>query len=520
MSPLPARFTFGIALFQAGFVLLAAGNESPSQAQTPEPLPAATTALEADLSALATELQRAVEADPELQGGWLDVDVDDQTPAEDAPKRFVFRRVLDPRRLDAQTAAMDRLMKRLVPSGRYRVDYAKDRLLPYSDLMNVLRSLVARDVRFTNCKALGGAYRFNVDGGTLDFLPRFQVARNGQFTELMGECRRITKGDPVWSEITVSETDEENGQKVLVPELPEPEINDLFAKIQRAIRDEPALQGSWMDVDVDDQGHPDVAPKIYIVRRAFDGDRTATQAAAMDKLLKRLIPSGRYRIASAKDLQLPLSQLVDRLQQEFDIEPRFAGCSLSAATYAFNDDDRSFDLVLHGRVWKEQQTDLIANLCRSLMKDDPAWDAANVQLLTADRDELAVVPESPAMGARYYSEAMHHFWKRDYDTADRLLALASIEDPLNLVYRYWRVIGDLAEGDQGLAESRLKKTMNGFGVQTNSRQHVAVMREIYRIQGPLRHALIEAERKAMISSTAGIGRKTGSASPKATVAID
>ena len=154
------------------------------------------------------------------------------------------------------------------------------------------------------------------------------------------------------------------------------------------------------------------------------------------------------------------------------------------------------------------------------MKDDPAWEAANVQLLTDDRDELVVVLESPAIGARYYSEAMHHFWKRDYETADRLLALASIENPLNLVYRYWRVIGDLAEGDQRLAESRLKKTMNGFGVQTDSRQYVAVMREIYRIQGPLRHALIEAERKAMSSGTAGIGRKTVSASPRVTVVID
>ena len=520
MSPLPARLTFGIALCHSCFVLLATGIESQSRAQAPETLPAAAIGFEGDLSALATELQRSVQADPDLQGGWLDVDIDDQSPDEDGPKRFVFRRVLDPRRADAQTAAMDRLMKRLVPSDRYRVDYAKDRLLPYSDLMNDVRALVAGDVRFTSCKVLGGTYRFNVDGGTLDFLPCFQVARNGQFSELMGECRRIMKDDPIWSEITVSEIDEDTGQKTLVPEPPEPDVNDLFAKIQRAIRDEPALQGSWMDVDVDDQGHPGVAPKLYIVRRAFDGERTSTQAAAMDKLLKRLIPSGRYRINSAKDTQLPLSQLVDRLQEEFDVEPRFAGCSLSAATYAFNDDDKSFDLSLHGRVWKEHQTDLIADLCRSLMKDDPAWEAANVQLLTDDRDELAVVLESPAIGARYYSEAMHHFWKRDYETADRLLALASIENPLNLVYRYWRVIGDLAEGDQRLAESRLKKTMNGFGVQTDSRQYVAVMREIYRIQGPLRHALIEAERKAMSSGTAGIGRKTVSASPRVTVVID
>jgi hypothetical protein len=108
----------------------------------------------------------------------------------------------------------------------------------------------------------------------------------------------------------------------------------------------------------------------------------------------------------------------------------------------------------------------------------------------------------------------------DYDASDRLLALASTEDPLNVVYRYWRVIGDLAEGDQGLAESRLQKTMDGFGVWANSRQHVAVMREIYRIQGPLRQALIQAERKAMITRTAGTGRKARPATQRSAVAID
>ncbi len=520
MSSLPAPSSFRTALILSSVLLLTRGSESRILAQTPETLPAATSGLESDLNTLASDLEKAVQADAALQGSWLDIDMDDQTPAEDGPGRFVFRRVLDPRKADSQSAAMDALMRRLVPSGRYRVDTARDRRLPYSDLMDALRAIVAKDVRFTGCKVLGGTYRFNTDGGTLDFLPRFQVARDGQFTALMGECRRIMKGDPVWSEVTVSESEEDKGQKVLVPEPPEPDVNDLFAKIQQAIRDEPSLQGSWMDVRVDDQDHPDIAPKIYIFRRSFDGERMTAQSAAMDKLMRRLVPSGRFRVDAAKDVRLPLSQLISRIQQEIDIEPRFAGCSLSTGTYAFNDDDDSFDLVLHGRVWKEKQTDLIANLCRSLMKEDPSWDAADVHLLTGDRDELAVVPESPTTGARYYSEAMHHFWKMDYDASDRLLALASTEDPLNVVYRYWRVIGDLAEGDQGLAESRLQKTMDSFGVWANSRQHVAVMREIYRIQGPLRQALIEAERKAMITRTAGTGRKARPATQRSAVAID
>ena len=82
------------------------------------------------------------------------------------------------------------------------------------------------------------------------------------------------------------------------------------------------------------------------------------------------------------------------------------------------------------------------------MADSPVWEAADVQLHTADNESFATVSESPVQGAMYYSQAMHPFWKGDYASADQLLSLASIEDPQNVLYRYWRVIGELARGDQ------------------------------------------------------------------------
>jgi hypothetical protein len=96
---------------------------------------------------------------------------------------------------------------------------------------------------------------------------------------------------------------------------------------------------------------------------------------------------------------------------------------------------------------------------------------------------------------------MNHFWNMNYADADQLLALASIEDPKNVVYRYWRVIGELARNDQDQAERRLQKTVDGFRVRPHSRDHAEVMRSIYRIQGPLRSALIDAENKAMMRGT-------------------
>ena len=501
-----AHSMMGIVLIRISVVLFSVGMTLPSYSQNLEEKPPLAD-FEEDLSKISNELNLALQKDPDLKGAWLDVETDDQQMDENAPRQFVFRRVLDPRSAEVQSAAMNRLMKRLVPSGRYRIDVANDRQLPYSDLMERMQAIVGRDVRFPGCKVLGGTYRSNTEGGTLDFLPRFQVARDGQFTALVGECRVIIKSDSLWSGVTVTDVDENKGQKVLVSEPPEPDVNDLFAKIRQAIREEPALQGAWLDVNVDDQGYPDIAPKIYQFRRAFDVQRMVAQSAAMDKLINRLVPTGRHRVDAAKDVQLPLSQLVARLQQEIDIEPQFAGCSLLGATYTFNEDDTSFDLVLHGRIWKEKQADIITNLCRRLMHDDMVWDASGVQLFTADLG-LTVALESPALGAHCYSEAMHHFWKMDYEASDHLLALASIEDPLNVVYRYWRVIGDLAKGHRELAETRLKKTVEGFGVQRNSWQHREIMQTIYRIQGPLRHTLMDAERKAMTRSMEGIDGKT------------
>jgi hypothetical protein len=105
------------------------------------------------------------------------------------------------------------------------------------------------------------------------------------------------------------------------------------------------------------------------------------------------------------------------------------------------------------------------------------------------------------MAAHYFSEGMHRFWRGDYKGADDALALATLEWPDNVVYRYWRVLAELASGDDSAGERRLAKTIAGFRVQRNSMAHVEVMRSIYRVQGPLRYSLMRAEDKAMVGLT-------------------
>ena len=453
----------------------------------------------ADLNDISTRLRQSLAQSPTLAGAWLDVEADPETP-EGEPQRFLFRpRVVDASRADEQIAALARLASDLVPSGRYRFDPDSDRRLPLGQLLDSLRSTIRHDVRFPGCEVLGARYQLNEDDNTLQLVPRFQIARDGQFDALAEECRRLVHASPAWANVSVFDGDDD--QKVVVPEPREPELNDLFAAVRQAVRKDPALRGSWLDVETDDQGHPGVAPTIYRFRRAFDSQRVGTQADAMTRLANKLVPSGRFRFETAKDRKLPLTELLEDLRGEIDIDPRFAGCVLEGATYLYNDDDDSFDLVLHGRVWKERQIEFIAGLCRQFMAMDPIWESAGVQVQTPRDDGLEVVNESPGQAAVYYSEAMHHFWKREYEEADRLLALASVEDPKNVVYRYWRVIGELSRGDSALAETRLQKTIDGYGLRRNSQAHVEVMRAIYRIQGPLRHTLIAAENRAMMRRT-------------------
>lgn len=509
----------------AAFILLLECLIEPAFCQVQDAAPAKDRVqteayIETDLNTLARQLKQVVEADPEMEGAWLDIERAIQPAVENDAARFVFRRVFDHRKSVTQSAAMDRIIQALLPAGRFSIDTANDRRFPYSELTDAIRSLLEQDVRFPGCKVLGGTYRLNPDSGAIDLVPRFQVARNGQFDALVEECRRIMQRTPAWGTIAVFDGNKHGEQMVIVPEAPEPDLNNLFTRIREAIRTQPDLQGAWLDVEADDQGYPDVAPKLYRFKRGFDSQRGAVQAASMDTFIRRLVPSGRYRIDTSKDVRLPLTQLLSALQHTIDIDPQFAGCTLSLGMYAYNDEDSSFDLVLQGRIWKAEQSELIADLCRRLMNKDAVWELADIQLQDAGRDELVISPASPAQAANYYSEAMHHFWKMDYRLADRMLALASLEDPTNVVYRYWRVIGDLAEGNQGLAEIRLKKTIDGFNIHQNSRQHVEVLRAIYRIQGPLRHALLAAERKAMVSRTTGIASPVAINTMRSVVAFD
>jgi hypothetical protein len=459
---------------------------------------AAGSALAVDANDVFNRLPGLVDADPGLEGAWIDVDRDDDA----GPGRVVFRRVFDSAKADAQTAAIDRLITGLVPTGHFRIDATRDLRLPVSELKAEMARRIAGDqVRFDGCRLLTMRVRRNPADGRIVVVPRFRIVRPGQLPALVAECNKLMDRNPSWRAAGVAAVDTAPDQADLVAEPATPEPNAVFRQALEAIRRVPALRGSWLTVDSDDQGHPGVAATQIIFRRGFDAGRMPEQAAAMEALFRRLVPNGHYRIDTARDAQLPLSSLLAALRRIIDMEPEFAGCSIDSAFYLAPAPAAApqFDLVLQGRVWRKSQVEAIHDLCARLMAEDPAWQSARVGVSSDCAKTLIERKPDADLAATCYGDAIQRFWARDYAEADRLLALASLDAPANITYRYWRVLAGLASGNEAEAEERLRRTIHGFDVRQRSTEYVEMLRSIYRVQGPLRFSLMAAESRAMIS---------------------
>jgi hypothetical protein len=464
--------------------------------------PPATGAI--DINELFERTKAAVAAEPLLEGAWLEVDRDDEPGSREKPAGVVFSRVLDATRADRQAAAMQRIIAELVPSGRFRLDVSRDLQLPVSELRSAIERLISQDtVRFDGCRLIALVLRRNAVDGRIVVVPRFRVLRAGQFSALVAETNRLMGRSSAWEAAEVSAVDTDPGQADFAEDAPAPDPNFVLAKVVEAMRANPALKGAWLTVDTDDQGFPGVAARLIVFRRTLDAGRVGEQSTAIENLVRSLVPNGRFRIDTTSDRLLPLSALVAELRRIMDIDPAFAGCAIESVAYVpiSGDAEQRFDVLLQGRVWKNSQVRRVAELCSTLLAADPVWDATRAGVSAESAKTLVVVAPDAAMAASQYSDAMHHFWAGDYAGADRRLAMASLDDPANIVYRYWRVIGALAAGDQVNAEDRLRRTIIGFGVRPGSVGYVDVLRSIYRIQGPLRMALIAAERRAMTEAS-------------------
>ena len=430
---------------------------------------------------------------PILDGVWVDVELDLETTDTEKKVTYVFRRLLDIAHATEQRELTNEVFKKLLPENNFRIDLVNEKLVPYSELKSDLEELLVEDVRFEECTYRAAEFSMNSDSGAFNFAPLLEVVRPLQFDEFIKECNRIFEKSPeVWGDFNVRDLDPE--QMIIVPGLFEPDVNEVFAEIRTAFNNTTGLRGAWLDVEIDNQGYPDIAPKIYCFKRILSDQNSSVQARLIDALVRRLIKSGRYRIEQEKDLVVPFEALLSRLKSEIDISPEYRGCWIQDAMFKWQENSDLPVLKLKGRVWKAEQAAKLLNLCNKVMAQSARWRDSGLVLERAPQG-LAVQSGSEAAEITYYCYALESFWKRDYQQADYYFALANLEDPQNYLYGYWRVIAELALNETSRAEKRLQLLTNYYRIVKGSREYSKVLKEIWRIQGPLRATLLESEKR-------------------------
>lgn len=459
----------------------------------------------------------AIEKTETLKGAWLEVAIDDQGAPGIAPQKYVFKQILDSSRTEVQSDALNGIVASLLPNSRYIIKTTDDILLPYTELSGAIQAIIEKDIRFADCAYRGSRFVNDSITGSLSLAPRFQVVREVSsekskqpglrdpdliFDALATEFRNVVHTFPAYADqgITVVDNLGDSQIDIVTVEAP-PSENALMREIAVAITTTPGLRGAWIDVRLDNNNAPGVAPTTYVFSRGLDLSKSEEQIASIQRFIEQHIPAGRWKIDEGNDITLPLSDLVNSINDIMDVDPKFAGCCVSTAYYTLAADGMSWELVPAGRIWKDNQRESILNLFAAETLRSEEWSKGGITIAAPSAVGLVSVKPNHEMAAQYYSDALKAFWENRYFEAGENLALASLEHPDNLSYRYWRILTELADNQDNAAQARLAATIDGFAMQRPSWHDPDLMLSIYRVQGPLRRSLIDAERQVLTHRT-------------------
>ncbi|HWB12040.1 MAG TPA: hypothetical protein VG826_22635 [Pirellulales bacterium] len=293
------------------------------------------------------------------------------------------------------------------------------------------------------------------------------------------------------------------------------DVNALDQEFAASAAENPKLQGAWIDLDYEPSADESL-PGRFTVRRVLDSSRADTQRAEIDRVAAGWLPAGRYQVRPQADRLYPFSRLLADLELAIETEPTLSGCQITGGYYAGDPNEPgALNLVLRGRIAREDQDVEIEGLCGRLMRRDPAWikpsngrrgdPGANVALAIAPKTtELKVVEPSEANGRWFYAAGLRHFWKLDYARAARAFHQATLESPRTLQYHYWWILADLGQGKKQLARRRMDMVARRFREEDfdhQSPEYRLVVRSLERVQGPLRQSLQRLETQALFGNS-------------------
>jgi hypothetical protein len=301
----------------------------------------------------------------------------------------------------------------------------------------------------------------------------------------------------------------------LKPAGPVYDVNALDQEFAAAARENPKLQGAWIDLEYE-AGADESQPGSFTVRRVLDSSRADYERAEIDRVVRAWLPAGRYQVKPQADRLYPFSALLGELELAIETEPTLSGCQITGGYYAADPNEPgALNLVLRGRIAREDQDVEIEGLCGRLMRRNPAWikagngrrgePGANVPLAIAPKTtELKVVEPSESNGRWFYAAGLRHFWKQDYARAARAFHQATLESPRTLQYHYWWILADLGQGRKQLARRRMDMVARRFREEDfdhQSPEYRLVVRSLERVQGPLRQSLQRLETQALFGNS-------------------
>lgn len=299
--------------------------------------------------------------------------------------------------------------------------------------------------------------------------------------------------------------------------------NVLDREFAAAVRDNPVLQGAWLAVEYTPNAD-EALPGRFTLRRVLDADRAAAQRGAIDRLLRTWLKGANYHVEASADRIYPFFRLLNELELAVETDPLLSGCQITGGYYAADPNDPSgLNLVLRGRIARDEQDEQMEKLCGALMRRTRAWvkleggkplaPGGDIPLEVIPKTngktargepELPVIEPSEGNSRWFYAAGLRQFWRGDYARAAQLFHQATLEWPRKLEYHYWWIVADLAQGRSQLARRRMDMVVRRFRAEDFDHQtpeYRLVIRSLERVQGPLRQALHRLETEALFGGS-------------------
>lgn len=206
-------------------------------------------------------------------------------------------------------------------------------------------------------------------------------------------------------------------------------------------------------------------------------------------------PAMARQVRPSPEEQSQIENLLTRVQDRIEIDPRIAGVYAQDAVLVRRVDGPGYALQIRGRLAAEDQRDAVLDVFTEVMAGDPYWRERRGDVFIS-LEPMIVVPPSLQWGLRYFTLGLNEFWDGNLFEAERAFTLAISHAPDIVVYRWWKVLTLIALGEEGRAQALLVPLLR---VNPWGQYDATIAVALERVQGPLRHRLQEMEQHVLLN---------------------